>query len=356
MVDSVMRLWTQLEFGSSWVGWLLPLPLLVYWWMPEFRQHAERVRVPNLAGLTAKSGLAQRKPRQPQRWPYAIVALVWLSLLLAAAEPQRVVVSKQQQIAVRDILLVLDISGSMAIRDMQDDQGEASRMQVMQQAVADFINKRPHDNIGLVVFGSQALPLTPISQDHNALLGQLTQMVPGMAGPQTSIGDAMGVAVKLYRQLDRESATEQPERMMILLTDGLDTSSILPPKVALRLAQKQRIGIHTIAFGEVSELDDNVSVDTRLLKEIATSTNGSYHQASASLGSLQQVYQAIDDLAPSRQQQVTTVARQPLFIYPLTLAMAATILLLLITMVAQRQAARTSMPATSEINKVEPNL
>lgn len=329
-----------IEFANPWVWWLLPLPVLVYLLAPSYRSHSESVQVSTLSELTTDHTGGVQKDSVASKWPYALLGCVWLGLLLAAARPEQLVVSEQQEVSVRDILLVLDISGSMAIRDMQDDEGETSRMQVMQTAVSEFIEKREHDNIGLIVFGSQALPLTPVSQDHNALLDQIDEMVPGMAGPQTSIGDAIGVGIRTYQQMqqtDQAEVEDTPakERMMILLTDGLDTSSVLPPRVALRLAQTQNIIIHTIAFGDVSEAGNDGSIDTELLKDIAQQTKGSYHQASGSLASLQDVYAAIDKLTPRKMTLVGLTDRIPLFIYPLSMAF-----LLLLTLLALSVARR----------------
>ena len=299
MFESIIGLFgeqgTMVEFAAPWVWFLLPLPLLVYFLASAYQTHAESVQVATLEALTTSSKLEASKGVGAKKRAYLLVSIIWLTLLSAAARPELIRITEQKEVPVRDILLVLDISGSMAIRDMQGDDGKpsgSSRMQVMQKAVGEFIEKRRYDNIGLIVFGSQALPLTPLSRDHDAVLEQIREMVPGMAGPQTSIGDAIGVAIRSYREMEQEAhgppvdKQVEKERMMILLTDGMDTSSVLPPRVALRLAEKQKTIIHTIAFGDVRTEESNTSIDTALLRDVAAQTRGSFHEASGSLVSL----------------------------------------------------------------------
>jgi Ca-activated chloride channel family protein len=336
----------QIALVNPWIWWLLPLPVVVFFFAPAYRENSESVQIANLEDLTSAPKSTQAGASKSPTRAYIIVALIWLGLLTAAARPEQISVTGTQEVSVRDILLVLDISGSMAIRDMLGDNGEpggASRMEVMKEAVSEFIEKREYDNIGLIVFGSQALPLTPISQDHVALLEQIDEMAPGMAGPQTSIGDAIGVAIRTYQQSENDTTQSQAEgdstenfdkeRMVVLLTDGLDTSSVLPPRVALRLAEKQKIIIHTIAFGDTHSDDSSTSIDLKLLEDIAIQTQGSFHQASESLDSLQRVYDAIDKLAPRKVVLVGTTVREPLFTYPLifSLIMSASLMVLTLT-------------------------
>ncbi|WP_295890623.1 VWA domain-containing protein [uncultured Vibrio sp.] len=325
----------SVELANTWVLWMLPLPVVIYLFAKPYRQYTESVSISNLHALTAGEDKRQYNRAGRVKKSYGLLAIIWLGLLLTAAHPEKVIQGPEQEVSVRDMLLVLDISGSMAIRDMQIGGGEpnsASRMEVMQKAVTEFIRKREYDNIGLVVFGSQALPLTPISQDHQALLEQVNEMVPGMAGPQTSIGDAIGVAIRKFRQMDAVSKSQQidgdatseeefnQERMMVLLTDGLDTSSELPPRVALRLAEKQQIVIHSIAFGDMDDKESSHSIDTELLKEMAQKTNGSFHYASRSLTELQQVYDSIDEMVPRKMKLVRHTEREDIFFFPLLLS------------------------------------
>lgn len=333
MVNELLNGSLVVEFAKPWLWLLLPLPLLVFRYAPSYRAHSEFVQVATLETMAPKKERGVENEREAKRWPYVVLSIVWLGLVATAANPERIIVGEQREVSVRDILLVLDISGSMAIRDMQDEEGESSRMDVMKTAVVEFIEKREHDNIGLIVFGSQALPLAPVSHDHNALLEQINEMVPGMAGPQTSIGDAIGVAIRTYRQMNKASNSEDKERMMILLTDGLDTSSVLPPRVALRLAETQNVMIHSIAFGNVAEdgSEKDSSIDTQLLKDIAKQTRGSYHQASESLESLQNVYAAIDKLAPTKVKLVGMTERESLFTYPLSMSLLFALILLAVS-------------------------
>lgn len=320
MFESAIHLIQRIEFQWIWLWCLLPLPLLLRFLPKSSDVHQYSVRVPNLPRLLDGSQLAGSARTKQHHGHALLYAMVWFCLVFASARPQWITPPQYQDISARDVVLVLDVSGSMATEDMQDLQGRLiSRAKAMQNAVRAFIHERAQDNIGMVVFGSKAYPFAPLSADHHVLLQRVNDLRPAMAGPQTSIGDAIGSTIKMYNSLkpDGEPLTEN-EKMVVLLTDGKDTASTLPPDVALRLAKQERVIIHTIALAGGNQ----ESINLALLQKIARQTDGTFHEVDGRLRSLQDVYHAINQLTPRKMKKRGWAYRQPLFLWPLGVGMA----------------------------------
>ncbi|MCY1409953.1 VWFA-related Acidobacterial domain protein [compost metagenome] len=318
MLDSLLLLMHRIEFHWAWLWLLLPLPLAVRFLPAPSPVHSHSVRVPNLPNLLSETRAAVSSPAR-NRLLLLVFAGVWFCLVLAATRPQLLMPASYQEVSVRDLVLVLDVSASMATEDMQDSEGKTvARIAAMQDAVRSFIQARRDDNIGLIVFGSQAYPFAPLSRDHRVLLERVDELRPAMAGPQTSIGDALGSTIKMFRNMasTRASARDM-ERMVVLLTDGKDTASTLPPEVALRLARKEQVTIHTIALGE----DKEDTINLPLLRKIASETGGTFHFASQSAESLQGVYDTINRITPRKVRQLGWSYRQPLYPFPLLVSL-----------------------------------
>ncbi|MFR0693550.1 VWA domain-containing protein [Enterobacterales bacterium AE_CKDN230030158-1A_HGKHYDSX7] len=318
MLDSFALLLQRVEIYWPWFGLLLPLPIIVRLLPARRLVHSHSVRVPNLPNLLADTPAAAGVSRR-KRLLLVVFAGAWFCLVFAITRPQLVMPASYQEISVRDLVLVLDVSGSMATEDMQDGKGgKVSRISAMQEAVRAFIRARPDDNIGLIVFGSQAYPFSPLSRDHQVLLERVGELQPAMAGPQTSIGDALGSTIKMFRNIAQAPMSESGmERMVVLLTDGKDTSSTLPPEVALRLARKEHVTIHTIAMGD----DREETINLPLLRKIASETGGTFHSAAQSAQSLQSVYDTINHITPRKVKTQGLSYRRPLYLYPLAVAL-----------------------------------
>lgn len=319
MSADLLLLLHRVEFQWAWLWLLLPVPLAVGFLPVPGRVHSHSVRVPNLPNLLSDVRAAEGVPPRNKGLTVLLFAVIWFCLVLAATRPQLVMPPSYQEVSVRDLVLVLDVSGSMVTEDMQDAQGRTiARIAAMQQAVRSFIQARQDDNIGLIVFGSQAYPFAPLSRDHRVLLERVDELRPAMAGPQTSIGDALGSTIKMYRNLAPPGTADTGrERMVVLLTDGKDTSSTLPPEVALRLARKEHMTIHTIAMGDEREESQNLP----LLQQIARDTGGTFHFAAQSAQSLQGVYDTLNRLTPRKVKKLGWSYRQPLYLYPLLVAL-----------------------------------
>src|SRR5690606_4293843 len=225
-------------FAWPWAWAALPLPLLVRLLLPPRRDAGAALRVPWSAQL---QDVAPGGGATGVRGGLALLA--WLLLCVAAARPQQLgeAVAPQQQ--ARQMLLAVDLSGSMSEVDMMLGMQPVDRLTAAKAVIADFLQRRSGDRVGLLVFGQRAYMLTPLTLDLAAVREQLRDTAAGMAGRETALGDAIGLAVKRLR--------EQPEgqRVLVLLTDGVNTAGVLPPLKAAELAATERVRVHTIAFG-----------------------------------------------------------------------------------------------------------
>ncbi|EAW0724334.1 VWA domain-containing protein [Salmonella enterica] len=319
MFDTLLPALQRLGFEWPWLWLLLPLPLLLFLLPRPPLEHQQSVRVPNLPNLLDKPSQAGRGTASGQRSRTLLAVTIWCCLVCAATRPDWIAPPEIKEIAARDIILVLDVSGSMATEDMQNSQGEnITRAEAMQQAVVNFIHQRKSDNIGLIVFGSKAYPFAPVSADHAVLLQRVKDIRPAMAGPQTSIGDAIGSTIKMVKNQQNAPGKLQPnERMVVLLTDGKDTASTLPPEVALRLAKREKMIIHTIALAGGNQ----ESINLPLLRKIARETGGTFHEVAGSADTLESVYNALNTLTPKKVMSQGWSWREPLFIWPLGAAL-----------------------------------
>lgn len=304
-----------------WLLALLPLPLLIWWLWPPYREDQESVRVPFFEGMTRMAGL-QPSPGSvvlKSNWFQRMgAALCWALLVLAAARPEFVEPPIQRIESGRDMLLALDISQSMEAADYRAPNGKLiPRVDAVKQVVADFIRKRTGDRIGIILFGAAAYPQAPLTLDHEACLALLDQTEAGMAGPRTMIGDAIGLAIKLF------DSSKAKERVLILLTDGNDTGSRMPPGKAADIAKSKGVLIHTISIGDPSATGED-RVDLKAMRDIASRTGGRMFEGQDQ-GQLEQVYATIDKITPQNFKTLSYRPHRPLFLYPL--AAATTILL-----------------------------
>lgn len=319
---------THIDFAWPLAGILLLLPLVLHFLPTKERQQEEKVRVPFLPALADE--LKLHTPAAKIRWPDRLVFwLVWTLLVCALARPEYLMPPQQIIKPMRNMVLILDVSGSMEKNDAQDG---ITRLQAVQRSVRTFVAQRKTDRIGLVIFASSAWPFAPISEDKQALLSRINQLAPGMIGQQTAIGDALGVAVKLLdSSLDRDAS-----KLAILLTDGNDTASQLSPALAAQLAATHHVQVHTIAYGDINSSGED-KVDTALLKQIAQLTGGEALQASTSGKALDSVWQQIDAMTPSQVKTTGFSWHLPLFHWPLMLAMFLLLAFTVLRLIRERR-------------------
>jgi len=303
------------QFDYPWLFILLPLPLLGWRYLPAYREARQALRTPFFGAMSQALGIApQQSGVRQNRRQLALNLLVWGLLLVALARPVWVEPPLQQTKPARDLLLAIDISQSMEAKDYLGKDGTAvDRLTAVKQVVQDFIDKRPDDRLGLILFGGGAFAQAPLTLDHGSLKILLDQAGIGMAGPNTAIGDAIGLGIKMLAN------SEQPDKTLILLTDGSDNHSVIPPDQAAKLAAEKHIRIHAIGIGDLQTTGDN-RVDSQALQMIADTTDGRSFMASDS-SALDEVYRTLDSITPHEVQHLSFQPKRELFFWPLGLAL-----------------------------------
>lgn len=295
------------ELANPWVLLLLPLPLFYWYLMPR-----AKIKLPTALKVpffTAMLGIAEQEKRSiGSQTSLIIPAFIWLLLVGALSGPRWIGEPQPIEREGYNIMLALDLSGSMEIPDMALHGRPVSRLSVVKSAAEQFVRDRSGDKIGLILFGSQAYLQTPLTYDRHTVLMRLEDATVGLAGKTTSIGDAVGLAVK------RLSAVPQKGRVIILLTDGANNSGVLEPLKAAELAKDEGIKIYTIGLG--SEPDPSAStngfimqnaaadLDEETLEKIAEMTGGRYFRA-ADTEALNSIYKTINQLETVSQEQAS---------------------------------------------------
>jgi Ca-activated chloride channel family protein len=316
-------------FAWPWLLLALPLPWIVRWLLPPAHQSAAALKVPYGARLDA---LATQPGRAHARGVGAIAWLAWALLCVAAARPQQLGELVRPPQAGRDLMLAVDLSGSMSDEDMQLGGGLVDRLTAAKAVLADFLDRRDGDRVGLIVFGQKAYALTPMTLDLDTVREQLDDSVVGLAGRETAIGDAIGLAVKRLRT---QAASQ---RVLILLTDGVNTAGMLDPLKAAELARDNGVRIHAIAFGgEGGGLSvfgiplhlpgGGEDIDETTLKRIADLTGGKEFRA-RDTEQLAGIYAEIDRLEPVKRPGQSVRPRIERYPWPLGLGLACGLLAL----------------------------
>ncbi|MGB5064067.1 MAG: VWA domain-containing protein [Candidatus Competibacter sp.] len=314
-----------------WALLALPLPWLVIRWLPPApANEGPALRVPFLEEVLALGeGSSERKSLQ-HRWMKMAPWLAWLLLVLAATQPQWLGKPVALPVSGRDLLLAVDVSGSMAAEDFILDGQAATRLQVVKAAAKTFIERREGDRLGLILFGSQAYQQTPLTFDRDTVATLLNEAVVGLAGKETAIGDAIGLALKRLRAADAK------DRVLILLTDGANTAGEVAPRQAAKLAAAEGLRIYTIGLGAKAMRQDtffgsriinpSADLDEATLKDIAEITGGRYFRATDT-DSLESIYQELDRLEPTTRDTEYFRPHQSLFVWPLALALVISVFL-----------------------------
>ncbi|MFK5956986.1 MAG: VWA domain-containing protein [Planctomycetota bacterium] len=318
-------------FAHPWMFACAPLPFLVYWLAPALpRPQDGALRVPFFQHASSLASAAKLGSNKWLIWLLKVVT--WLSLVAAAASPQLL----GNPIAVptegRDLMLAIDLSGSMAREDFSTKSQRVDRLTVVRNVAKDFIAERRGDRVGLILFGSKAYLQTPLTTDLKSVSNMLDEAEIGLAGDETAIGDAVGIAVKELR--DRPSQ----EKVVVFLSDGANNAGVLDPLQAAELAQKNGIRIHTIGVGaEQMKVKDFFGtrivnpaqdLDEKTLAAIAEKTGGVFFRAKDQDG-LKKIYQKIEELEPTAGEASFLHPRHSLFQWPLGLALALSIILVL---------------------------
>lgn len=295
---------------------LAPAPLLVWMAAPPYRQSAPSLRFPFFRQLASAAGVEPRRGsvvvlRTPLQRAAAV--LVWSLMVMALAQPTRVGDPIVETKAGRDLVLAVDISGSMDETDFKDASGAPTqRLAAVKRIAGDFIERRGGDRVALIVFGTRPYLQTPFTEDLSTVREMLEQIEVGMAGPHTALGDAVGLAIRTFES----SALKQ--RLLILLSDGADTSSLISPVNAAAIAAENGVEIHTVGVGRRDGRGEN-RLDVDALQRIAERAQGRFYFAEDARA-LAAIYDRIDALAPRAAQTVSHRPRESLAHLPLTAA------------------------------------
>lgn len=295
------------ELANPWVLLLCLVPLLFWLLIPKAKiKLPTALKVPFFAAMVQIAN--QEKRSFAAQASLFIPALVWLLLVFALAGPRWIGEPKPIEREGYNIMMALDLSGSMEIPDMILHGQPASRLAVVKSAAEQFVRERAGDKIGLILFGSRAYLQTPLTYDRQTVLLRLEDATVGLAGKTTSIGDAIGLAVK------RLDAVPKKGRIIILLTDGANNSGVLAPLKAAELAKDEGIKIYTIGLGSASDpsaltngfLLQNASadLDEDTLTQMADMTGGRYFRATDT-ETLRSIYKTINQLETIPQEQAT---------------------------------------------------
>lgn len=303
----------MINFEYIWLLLLLPVPIVLWLLLPAYKEEKESVRIPffdeisSAAGLTPSQGAVVNKLNLIQK---VLAPLVWVLLVLAVAKPVWVDDPIIKIKSARDLLLAVDISQSMDARDFRDTSGiRIDRLSAVKYVLDDFITQRKGDRIGLILFGGGAYPQVPFTLDHKTCRLLLEQAETGMAGPQTVIGDAIGLGIKMFE----ESTVD--EKVLILLTDGNDTGSKMPPIKAAEIASNNGIVIHTIGIGDPNAKGED-KVDLSAIVDIAKKTGGLSFRGEDT-ENLQQIYTELDELNPENFETNSYRPKYQLYFYPI---------------------------------------
>ena len=306
-----------LEFDLLWAFALLPAPVLVWWLLPAFREREESIRVPFFEGLADATGATPSRGgvllsrNLAQR---LLAPLVWVLVIAELARPQLIEPPIERTESARDLMLAVDLSGSMDTRDMFDPDGtRITRLDAVKLVLDDFIARRAGDRLGIIVFGTQAFVQTPFTSDHDLVRALLDQTRPGLPGRQTMIGDALGLTVTTFEQSGAE------DRVLVLLTDGNDTGSTIPPRQAAEIVADAGITVHTVAIGDPASAGE-AEMNLEILEAIAAATGGAAFQAD-DRDQLEEVYRRIDALTPEEIETISYRPTRPLFHWPLGAAL-----------------------------------
>jgi Ca-activated chloride channel family protein len=330
-----------------WALLALPLPLIFRYLLPEAKGLSEAgLRVPSIesfATLKDRSGTEQLL-----KWRFWLAALAWMLLVVAAARPERIGEELDVPVAGRNLMLAVDLSGSMDQKDFELAGRRVDRLTATKAVASDFIERREGDRIGLILFGELAYLQVPLTLDRETVNVLLMEAFIGLAGEKTAIGDAITLAVRRVHEQEKDEG----DQVLVLLTDGANTAGEVQPIKAAELAQQVGLRIYTIGIGaeqlEVSSLiggrrriNPSADLDEETLTQIAQLTGGRYFRATDT-ASLQDIYKLVDELEPVEEPESGFRPIKSYYFYPLGLAMLLVTMMSLISLLKRFARRRVS--------------
>jgi Ca-activated chloride channel family protein len=320
------------EFAWPYVFALLPLPLIVrLLWPAKQQQQSAALLVPSFI----KGSTGQQQAATSSRLKLIFATIIWILLITAAARPQWLGEPVSIPNEGRDLMIAVDLSGSMKMEDMEINGRLVDRLVMTKSVLTDFIKRRVGDRLGLILFADTAYLQAPLTFDRETVATLLDETVIGLVGEKTAIGDAIGLAVKRFD--DREDSN----RVLVLMTDGQNTAGRISPEEANELAKNFNVKIYTIGLGADEKVinsffgqrrvNPSADLDEALLTRIAESTGGEYFRA-RDPQSLENIYKILDQLEPVAGEGQKLRPLTALFYVPLIIALGLSALYALITL------------------------
>lgn len=313
------------EFAWPWMFLLLPLPLLVWYLFPPLAtRHGSALRIPYLDDFSTVA--ADEISFSSRKLNLTLLLLGWLALITATARPVWVGDAVEISRAGRDLMLAIDLSGSMQQQDFQLGRRRVDRLTATKAVAGEFIKKREGDRIGLILFGTRAYLQAPLTFDRKTVYRLLDESFIGMADQDTAIGDAIGLAIKQLRK------QEDRQQVLILMTDGTNTAGRVGPLEAAKMAAQEGLKIYTVGIGAIPRTRRGLfgmrsagrsDLDEKTLKAIAEETGGQYFRAH-NTREFSRIYEELDRLEPVEKELESYRPRQELFQWPLLLFMLFT--------------------------------
>ena len=318
----------MINFELPWLFIALPLPIIMYLLPAKNTSSVAALKIPQLiSGINSGVQIDNKN-----RLPLVILSIVWSLLVISATQPQWLGDAVDIPTEGREMMIAVDLSGSMQIEDMQINGRSADRLTMLKVVLGNFIQRRVGDRLGLILFADDAYMQTPMTYDRKTVNQMLDESVLGLVGKKTAIGDAIALAAKRFDN------KEDSNRVLLLLTDGQNTAGKITPEEALELAVAKNITIYTIGIGADSMIQRSLfgnrrvnpssELDEKSLQNIADKTNGRYFRARDSQG-MEDIYHLLDELEPVEQEQQQMRPLTALFQWPLAAAFILSILYLL---------------------------
>ena len=312
----------MIEWHWLWALWLLPLPIIMRL-IPAVKRDEAALKVPSFTSWQHDFGQYQVGSTKVN-FAWLLPCLIWAGLVVALARPSWLGDVVELPVSGRDLMMAVDISGSMEIKDMEINGKAVDRLSIVKEVLNDFIDRREGDRLGLILFGSNAYLQTPLTFDRETVRTFLNEAALGLAGKKTAIGDAIALAAKRLESNPAES------RVLVLLTDGANTAGEIEPVKAAELAAQMGIRIHTIGLGADSmevtsffgsqRVNPSRDLDEDSLRKIADLTGGKFFRA-RNTGELEEIYTIIDQLEPTEKDPEIYRPQTSLYQWPLLAAL-----------------------------------
>ena len=299
--------------AHPWILLLILVPPVLRLVVPPYRESRQAIRVPwfqrmaKLLQQQPSDGAAITDAKKSELFFFWIL---WILITLSLARPQLLEPPVRRILPTRELMLLVDLSGSMETEDFTNLRGDkVDRLTAVKEVLDDFLTRREGDRVGLIVFGNAAFVQVPFTQDLEATRQLLEETAVRMAGPRTAFGDAIGLGITLFERSDVE------HRVMIALTDGNDTGSKVPPPQAAKIARDNDIVIHVVGVGDPTATGEE-KLDDEALTAVASTTGGRYFHA-ADRDQLEEIYSELDKIDTREVEAETYRPRSDLFHWPL---------------------------------------